>query len=255
MNGYRKYIIVLIITCGIFFTAFLTSSYISEHKVQIIENTADKISIDILSLETQFELFEETSCESLQSTILSDEINALGERLSFAENERGIDDEDVITLKKYYSLLEIKDYLLMKKVQERCESKKPTKPDAIASSTSPIAILYFYSNENCDDCTKQGYVLTRLRELEPRIKVYSFDYNLDLGAIKTLINVQKIGDVMPAIVADDKTLQGFQSLEDMTAKVQSLSHLKDRIYETLDTSVDKDDKASESSTATATTPR
>lgn len=196
-------------TLGIFLIAFLISNYINDRRFDIIKNTSDKISIDILSLETQFELFQESSCESLSNSILSDEINALADKLSFAENQRGITDPDVISLKKYYSLLEIKDYLLMKKVDTRCKEKS-------------VSILYFYTNKKCDDCTKQGYVLTKLREDHPELKIYSFDYDLDLNAIKTLISLYKIGKELPAIVIDTKTYNEFQSVEDIRKIIPSL---------------------------------
>ena len=95
----KKYIFVFLITTGIFAIAFIISNYINDRRYDVIKSTADKISIDILSLETQFELFQESSCDSLKNSILSDEINALADKLSYAENQRGINDADVITLK------------------------------------------------------------------------------------------------------------------------------------------------------------
>jgi hypothetical protein len=206
----KKYIFVFLITTGIFAIAFIISNYINDRRYDVIKSTADKISIDILSLETQFELFQESSCDSLKNSILSDEINALADKLSYAENQRGINDADVITLKKYYSLLEIKDYLLMKKVDTKCD-------------VNPIAILYFYTNEEtCTDCTKQGYVLTKLRADHPELKVYSFDYDLKLNAIKTLTSIYKVPKELPAIVIDGKTYSKFQSVEDIQKIIPAL---------------------------------
>lgn len=199
----KKYIIVFFITAGIFAVAFFVSNYINDRRYEVIKTTADKISIDILSLETQFELFQESSCQSLTNSVLSDEINALADKLSYAESQRGINDEDVITLKKYYSLLEIKDYLVMQKVDKRCD-------------VNPISILYFYTNkEDCEDCTKQGYVLTKLRMDHPALRIYSFDYDLDLNAIKTLISLYKIPEELPAIVINGKTYTSFKDVEDI----------------------------------------
>ncbi len=207
----KKYIIVFLITAGIFAVAFIVSNYINDKRYEVIKTTADKISIDILSLETQFELFQESSCSSLSNPVLSDEINALADRLSYAESQRGIDDEDVITLKKYYSLLEIKDYLVMKKVDNRCD-------------VNPISILYFYTNdEGCEDCAKQGYVLTKLRSDYPLLRIYSFDYDLDLNAVKTLITINKIPkDQLPALVIEGKTYTKFQSVEDIRKIIPAL---------------------------------
>ena len=212
MVSKKKYIIVFLITAGIFAVAFIVSNYLNDKRYEVIKTTADKISIDILSLETQFELFQESSCASLANPVLSDEINALADRLSYAENQRGIDDDDVITLKKYYSLLEIKDYLVMKKVDKRCD-------------VNPISILYFYTNdEGCEDCAKHGYVLTKLRSDYPLLRIYSFDYDLDLNAIRTLTTISKIPkDQLPAIVIEGKTYTKFQSVEDIRKIIPELT--------------------------------
>lgn len=202
--NYKKYGFVLILTTLIFASAFLLSNALNDKKVASIKATEDKISIDILSLETQFELLQDSACTSFGGSILSDELENVGDRLSYAESQRGISDADVSLLKKHYSILEIKDYLLTKKLDKQCRK------------VSPVSILYFYSNQShCDDCTKQGYVLTKLREDHPELRVYTFDYDIDLNAVKTLISIHKIPAKLPALVIHDKVYSGFQSIEDI----------------------------------------
>lgn len=207
---HKKYALVFIMTCVIFALAFYISNYFGNKKVADIKATADKISIDILSSETQYELLQESSCANFKNNVLSDEINAIGEKLSYAENQQGIDSADVKNLKRYYSLLEIKDYLLMKKIYHKCDIR-------------PTNIIYFYSNNNCDDCRKQGYVLTRLREEYPDVRIYTFDYDLDLNALATLISINKIKAPLPSIVINDKTYQGFQDIESIRKIVPALA--------------------------------
>ncbi|MDO8575219.1 MAG: hypothetical protein Q7R78_00755 [bacterium] len=199
-TDWPKYFYTFIITVVIFSTAFYISQYFGNKKIEQIRQIENKISIDILSSETQFSLLAETSCKNIGTDIFSKELGNLADRLSYTEAKSGIDDAEVIDLKKYYSLLQIKDFLLMNKMAEKCKKK-------------PISIIYFYTNEgNCTDCTKEGYVLTALREKYPSIRVYSFDNNLDLSAIQTLISIYKIEHNFPAIILDDKTYSGFQSL-------------------------------------------
>ncbi|MEY2664576.1 MAG: hypothetical protein RIT04_384 [Candidatus Parcubacteria bacterium] len=206
----KKYISVFFITCVIFIIAFMVSDYFSNIKVANIKNTQDKISIDILSNETEFALLQEASCESMKNTTISDELNTLGERLSYAEQQQGISNDDVITLKKYYSLLEIKDSLLMKKVYEKC-------------AVRPVSILYFYSNKDCPDCKSQGNVLTAIRQDHPEVRVYTFDYNLDLNAMKTLLSIHKIKPPLPVIIINDKVYSGLQTIEAITKVIPSLA--------------------------------
>ncbi len=201
MINRKKYILVFIITALIFFTAFSISNFLNNGKVDAIKNTEEKIAIDILSNETQYELLQQSSCTDINaSSILSDELSTLADKLSYAEAQEGIQSDDVKTLKQYYSLLEIKDFLLVQQIYKKCN----------ATSTT---ILYFYSNKgDCPECTKQGYILTQLRQDHPALRVYNFDYDLGVNAVNTLISLYKVKSTeLPAIVIKGKTYSGFKS--------------------------------------------
>jgi hypothetical protein len=212
-NDWKKYIIVFFITLTIFISGLWISNYLNNRKINQLKNIEGKISLDLISSEVQFSLLQEQSCKDISQSILSSELNSLADKISYSENNIGADDIDVVSLKKSYSLLEIKDYLLMKKLKDRCEEKS-------------IFILYFYKNENCSECTKQGYVLTALREKYPDLRVYSFDYNLDLSAIKTMISIYNVPDDLPAIVINGKVYSGFKSLEDIEKTFPELETIK-----------------------------
>lgn len=214
LNDWKKYIIVFFITLTIFVSGLWLSSYINNRKIKQLENIESKISLDLMSSETQFSLLQEQSCKDvLARNILSSELNSLADKISYSENNMGTDDTDVVNLKKYYSLLEIKDYLLMKQIKERC-------------GEDSIFILYFYSNKDCSACTKQGYVLTALREKYPSLRVYSFDYNLDLSAIRTMTSIYKVPDNLPAIVINGKVYDGFKTLEEIEKTFPELETIK-----------------------------
>ncbi len=212
-NDWKKYIIVLFITTTIFVIGLWLSNYFGNKKIDQIKSIESKISLDLMSSETQFNLLQEQSCKDVSGTILSSELNTLADKISYSENNIGAKNVDVISLKKYYSLLEIKDYLLMKKITDRCGEKS-------------IFILYFYKNDKCDDCTKQGYVLTSLRETYPNLRVYSFDYNLDISAIKAMISIYKVPDNLPAIVINGKVYSGFQTIEEIEKTFPELESIK-----------------------------
>jgi hypothetical protein len=220
----RKYLYSFVITAIIFSTAIFLSNYFSQKRIDEIRNIQDKISIDILSSETQFSLLEESSCKDIGTGTLSTELANLEERLAYTESQRGVKDPEVQTLKKYYSLLEIKDYLLMNRISEKCKR-------------NPLSIIYFYStNNDCEDCEREGYVLTRLRETYPDLRIYSFDYNMDMSAIKTLISINKVENKLPALIIKDKTYYGFQSIEDLEKAVPELKALKAAMEATTTTS-------------------
>jgi hypothetical protein len=216
-NRYARigtYIIAFLITALIFATAFYASNYFNNRRVADIRATQDDISTDILSLETQFDLLQEHSCSDIaESTILPSEMTSLGNQLSYMESQGSSNQAEITRLKRLYSLLEIKDYLLMQQLAGKCNLK-------------PVFILYFYSNKgDCHDCEKQGYALTALSETYPELRVYSFDYNLNVGALQTLISIHHVGPTLPAIVVNGETYDSYQSVEDITKILPQLSTL------------------------------
>lgn len=202
MNGFRKYFYVFLITCVLFGTAWYASSYFNARKLSEVKDIQNKVAVDILSSETQFSLLEELSCVDLNNSVFSTEIASLAEKISYAEQNLSAKDE-VDLLKKQYTILQVKDFLLTKRVGERCKQ-------------TPVSILYFYGRkDSCEDCVKQGYVLDAIRNERSDVRVYSFDYNLDLSTIKALRSIYKISDTLPALVINGKTYNGFQSIEQL----------------------------------------
>src|SRR5690348_8682763 len=127
----KKYLIAFLITLFIFSTALYLSNRLNQQKIAEVRSAESQVSLDILSSETQFNLLEETSCKNISpSGFLSSELGPLGEKLSYAEGQ-SFSKDDINSLKQSYFLLEIKDYLLMKKVTEKCGQR-------------PTFILYFY---------------------------------------------------------------------------------------------------------------
>lgn len=200
----RNSILALLIAGVITGTIAFAITYLNNARVAELSAIEAKLSIDTLSIDTQFSLLAATPCDSAASTtMLAGELSDLGTRLSFAEEQLGTNNEQVIRLKERYSLLEIRDYLLTKQLATACGIK-------------PVTVLYFYSNAgDCSECDKAGYALSYLRKTYPALRVYSFDYNLDLGALKTLIAVTKIDNTLPAFVIDGKRYYGFTSLADL----------------------------------------
>ena len=211
---WRKYLIVFFITVGLFLTAIYLSDYFGNKKIQQLQSIQDKISIDILSSETQFSLLSDLSCKNVSDDALSSQLGELGAKLEWEKKNSG-GTEEVDYLQKYYSLLEIKDYLLMKKISTRCGNKS-------------AFILYFYTTAaNCSLCEEEGLVLTTLRDKYPDLRVYSFDYSTDLSAVKAMLNIYKIKDTaLPALVINDDVFNGFHSLDELDTQIEGLFKLQ-----------------------------
>ena len=205
---WKKYVIVLFITIGLFLTAYYVSDYFGGRKIQELKNIQDQLAINVLSSETQFSLLSDLSCKNISGSAFSNELDDLGNKLEWGQKNLG-NTVEVSNLKKYYSLLEIKDYLLTKKISARC-------------GTKAAFILYFYTTaDNCSECERESLVLSALREKYPELRVYSFDFSTDLSAVKAMLQIFKIQDTkLPALVIDDDVFTGFRSITELDPIVQ-----------------------------------
>ncbi len=204
---WKRYVIVFFITVFLFLTALYVSNYFSNKKLDQLKSIQDNISIDVLSSETQYSLLSELSCKNVSDSVLSSELTDLGNKLEWSDQNLG-NTTEVDYLKNYYSLLEIKDYLLAKKISSTCGVKS-------------AFILYFYTTaQNCSECEKQGIALSSLRQKYPELKVYSFDFNTNLSAVKAMLAIYKIKDTaLPAVVINDELLTGFQGIDSLDTKI------------------------------------
>jgi len=213
---WKRYVIVFFITVALFLTAFYVSNYFNNKKIEQLKNIQDTISIDVLSSETQYSLLSELSCQNVSDSVLSSELADLGRKLEAGQNNNIGTTEELTYLKNYYSLLEIKDYLLMKKISAQCRVKS-------------AFILYFYTTaQNCSECEKQGIVLTALRDKYPDLRVYSFDFSTNLSAVRAMLNIFKVKDTaLPAVVINGKTLTGFHSIDELDSIVSATFKLQE----------------------------
>lgn len=211
--SWKKYLLVLFITSTIFGGAFWLSSQIYGKQIEEMKAVTDKISVNIASSEIQYNLLLETSCENADAIGSAKDIDELASQLSYMEERKGVDYPDVINLKKQYTILEIKDFLITKRIMEKCKM-------------DPLYILYFYSNkEDCSDCKKEGLILTELRKEYPELHIYAFDYHLDLPVMKSLHSIYKLNNNLPALIIKNKAVYGLKTREDIEKLIPELKRI------------------------------
>jgi len=198
-NAFR-YFAALIISSVIFISGFLVSNSLTNKKLEDLQEVENNISLNILSSETEYEILSEVSCENIGDTnqnILTKEIGTLADNLSILENSTD-DDTRIISAKKRYTLLLIKDFLLNKRLAENC-------------GTKPTFIIYFYGNaDTCPECVQTGYALSSLRADYEKLRVYAIDYNLDLPLVKTFANIYGVNEkLLPAVIINNKPYIGL----------------------------------------------
>jgi len=193
-----KYLAVFATTTLVFLIGLIIGNQISSFKLKNIDELTESLKIESMAIELQYLLVSEEPCLSFNSTSLSEELYEIGSRLDYMENRLGSNNPSVLHLKEYYSLLEIRHWLFMKKTRKEC-------------NRSTTLILYFYSNRgDCPRCEEQGYVLSYLHKKYPDLNIYSFDINIDNVALNTVKNVYKITE-SPAMIINDKAYTGFIS--------------------------------------------
>ncbi len=209
---WKTYLTALIITAGIFGVVIFVSGFATDQKIRAIQDAQDLIALDITSSETQFSLLSELSCKNIDASSLSQELNSMESKIQYTETNKLTDAAGLLKLKKFYFLLEIKDFLLLRKINERC-------------GNAAMPIVYIYTND-CSDCVKQGYVLTALQEKYPELRVYSFDYGVDLSALHALLSIYKVqGDQFPVIIIGEQLYSGFKSFDDIEKTVPPIAKL------------------------------
>lgn len=214
--SWKKYVLVFLITAVIFGSGFYVSSVLVEKQISAISKLQQGLSIDILSLETQFSVLTNASCKNLNEATLTDKLYDIAQQLSSVSNNLGENNPDFLLLKKYYSILEIKHWLLLNKAAKNCDMDL-------------VSIVYFYDNQKkCPECEDQGIVLTNLRGTYPFLRVYSFDYGLSLPPLDTIKSMYKLEDKLPILVIQDDAYYGLKNqteLEDILKQYTKLKNL------------------------------
>ena len=71
-----------------------------------------------------------------------------------------------------------------------------------------------------------GFVLTALHEEFPDLRIYSFDYNINIEAIDTLRSIYDLSATLPAVVINGDPYYRFRPLNELIESVPALARLK-----------------------------
>lgn len=204
----NKFVAALAITTLIFIAGIFAGNYFSAKKLDQIDTIGQNLRTDTLAIELQYDLIAENPCSSVNSTPLAEELYELASKLDYMENRLGENNQNVLRLKEYYSLLELRHWLFMKKTNKECGNNN-------------TLILYFYSNDaDCRQCEEQGFILTWLRKTYPHVYIYAFDTNIENPALET-IKIQHDVQSVPSVVFNQKTYNTFMKKDTLVNLVHS----------------------------------
>ncbi|MBD3155244.1 MAG: hypothetical protein GF368_01150 [Candidatus Aenigmarchaeota archaeon] len=204
--SWNKYFSVFLLTLFIFIIGFLIAQRISSRTSIQVTETQKELRNYILSLNLQSEIASEYICK-VNVFQLTKEKSELGKRIDVLEKNLGKDHKIVEDLKQDYSLLSLRQWLLVKKVKEECDR-------------SINIIIFFYSNKlNSSESESQGYVLDYIYEKYPDdVVIYAFDIDEENPALKTLKDIYEV-KTSPSVIFNDKLLTGFQSKEKLSSLI------------------------------------
>ena len=133
--SYKTLAIALLLTTLVFIVGIFIGNYTVSMKYDNLDSFMSNLRLQTMSLEMQFDLVSEDPCRAMNISYLENELSLLNNRLSYLEQLYGTKDPEIIQMKQYYSLLQIRHWLLFKNAQEVCNN-------------SDSLILYFIQMKN-----------------------------------------------------------------------------------------------------------
>jgi len=204
----RIYIIAGIITLVIFIFGIFLGLILTNSREGAIEEKSRIQNLDLESLQLQYlylNIFsKEKNCPVAQKTLENNlnEIDKTRKQLEdYLTTTLNENNEDFLNLKRAYMISELRYWLLSIQVRELC-------------SQEDIPILYFYSNQECEDCVLQGNVLTFLKDkYQDKILIFAIDADFErepgIEIIKSSYNITQT----PSLVIGDKKYDGLMTKE------------------------------------------
>ncbi len=137
------------------------------------------------------------------------ELEDLRTRVAAYENSNRIELERYEVLKKRFMNMLVRHYLEVQKFNKACENQ------------SKMPVLYFYTNEGCEECQDQGKVLAEINQAENNVVVFPLDSSLEMRHIEFLEDIHGIEEY-PAVVIGDQTFEGFMTMEQVSARIEEV---------------------------------
>ena len=208
MNIFLK---AAILTTIVFLSGVFFGLVIGSEKVNSLERKISGLDESIQNADLQFLFFstmdKNISCKYLsgEASRLGIEADNLGKQVSAYENAKKIKESDFHELKKRYTSILIKDWLMVEKIKKTC-------------GENYTIVLYFYSNKNCDTCKEEGIVLSYLKEkLNGDFLVFAIDGDMDLQIVQTIKDVYGINQY-PSLVINGEPYYGYMN----TTKIKEI---------------------------------
>ena len=210
----KRYVIAFLITIGFFIIGIFIGFQLSNTRISYLQESATQQRLDFDSLQVQYlyagKLTEQGNCNAIEATLNTNILNLIKtqERLEQYEKESTTQLIAFRTLKREYTLAELRYWLLVRDTQDICHR------DA-------ITVVYFYTDDkNCPECRTEGFILTYLKKLfKDRLLVFSLDAELTEEPLVNLLIQSYNVTTYPSIIVNDELLEGFQNKDQVLQAV------------------------------------
>ena len=196
-----RVLIAFFISVAVLVFAFSAGYMVSFFNYQSISATQNVIKTDILSTQLSGELLQE--CDDHAFYVFSKKLEEAGGLICIMEERFGKNDKNVLEQKKQYSLLEIQHFLAVEKYAKACNKDMNF-------------IFFFYSNSDKEGNTaeKVGRILDKVKdEMDQKVMIYSFDYDLDLDTIQLLRYLYKVYSPNTVVVNKNNVLNNVENID------------------------------------------
>ncbi len=207
----KTYAVALVFSAFLFLVGILVGTQLSSQVSQEFIAQADTLQENTRELELLLLLLSSTKADAprlcplmlSQARAFDESTTAFGLSLDALEKSRGRLDGTVQSLKRDYSAMQVRDYLLVKQISDACGS-------------GAKQMIFFYANEGCPACGQQGAVLRDFKRASPSVLVYTLD--VDIGTPITNALLQAYGiTTYPALVVNGKAFAGEKSANELQA--------------------------------------
>ncbi len=153
------------------FLGYLAGKIIEDSNLMIEQEMKEEIS----NFETLAIVQKNYPCSNEILDTATDRLGYLSKFMEVMEKQKGKKNEEVLRMKKLYSILETRHMLLSKEAGEKC-------------NISYNIVQFFYSNsQECEaDLDKVSFILDYVRNKNPNMKTYSFDIDLQSDVVYIL---------------------------------------------------------------------
>ncbi len=175
-------------------------------------NTKQGLDYNSLQLQYQFidQLGQEKNCEAISKTF-DNAVESLEDarvRLEGYNQDATLNKEDFDSLKREYTLAQLRYWLLARKTRDLCNMELST-------------ILYFYSTEEkCPECEQQAFILTYLKKrFKDRLLNFALDGDYDKEPMIQILKKTYDINQFPTIVVNDEKFEGLTDKDTVLAEI------------------------------------